>query len=1066
MKKIILFLSVALLGLTAEAKPVDAATARRVAETCMGAKGMKNPAALADITSATPFTEFYLFAAPDGGFILVSGDDCVMPVLGWSLDASFSIADMPSNLREVLAGYERIIRTAKRNGEPSLTKLWQGAVNGQLAAANSAKSAVGPLVTTTWDQSPRYNADCPYDSAGNGFSLTGCVATATAQVMKYHNHPVTGFGTHTNMENEAFGPLTVDFGATTYDWEHMPSSLTELSSQTEIDAVATLIYHVGVASDMEYSASLSTSTNVNLDGSLSKSAQTALLSHFKYRSDMALVFHSHLSDDEYCARLRAELDQNRPILYQGADATMGHSFVCDGYNNDGLFHINWGWSGTADGYYAMGNLVPSFGGAGANSGSYNLQNMALVGIVPNAQWGETTTVAVSANGPATVSGASSYAFGDTVTVNVIAPEGYRFTHWSDGHATPIRQFVAQGGSYSFTAEMEPLTGDTLGYCSPYTVALNHLGLSDSLGSWGIRLPASVLTAGRYLDAVQLFVSVAGTYNLAVVAGADTPTDTLYTSTHRFDQYDIDRWNTIPVTAPVPVDATRNLWLLFNSPDAATPMSFTITSGNADGAVFFPSDPMFEGIGVLVRGIFGDGFTSACAVPGLPWVDDFENGIDCWQLDGFAVAGDTVAYSGTHCLAADGEAWAVTPAIHLPADMSDPAISYYVNGLGGNAYELRLSVGGDNHADFTHLIYVEESAAATWQQCAVSLAPYAGQTIYLAFRSCSSTNAGQLLIDSIRVGANDNAQIFYYIDAASHNPDRGTVVGGGRYVEGDTVVIYSVPADGYQFAYWDGPVFMDTVTFIANENCSLYANFITQRPVRSGDTISYCGNDPKLTKINNAAAGFSFGMMLPASALAGSDYLRSVMLYSMKAFNYTLNIYCGDNAEPGTLVHSQPATVATNQEGWQEFVLTDSVPFNGENLWVMFYLDEPGIAIAFSGFAGINGGLYSNNGSTWNSLASSNLLNAFMVKAVTGSRSTGIGEVDNQQLDIYPNPTTGPVTVSVSKPSTLTVLDLTGRIVVPSTKIHSQFTIHNLNKGVYFVHIADGDSSTVQKLIVR
>ena len=159
----------------------------------------------------------------------------------------------------------------------------------------------------------------------------------------------------------------------------------------------------------------------------------------------------------------------------------------------------------------------------------------------------------------------NYRFGDTVTVNVIAPEGYRFTHWSDGHATPIRQFVAQGGSYSFTAEMEPLTGDTLGYCSPYTVALNHLGLTDSLGSWGIRLPASVLTAGNTLDAVQIYIPDAGTYTLTVYTGTTSPTTEAYTSSTTFGSEDEESWQTIVLDAPVSIDGTSYIYEMQHNP---------------------------------------------------------------------------------------------------------------------------------------------------------------------------------------------------------------------------------------------------------------------------------------------------------------------------------------------------------------------------------------------------------------------------------------------------------------------------------------------------------------------
>ena len=1068
MKKTILLLTLAMLGTVAEAKPVDATTARQVAQSYLAAQGMKNPAALVDITATTSYTEFYIFAASEGGFILVSGDDCTMPVLGYSTTALFSTSDMPDNLRSVLDDYERIIRTAKRNGEPSLTKEWRLENMG-----NGRKSSVGPLLTTTWDQHPYYNAMCPYDSAAGALSLTGCVATATAQVMKFHNHPVTGCGTHTDLYSPNYGPLTVDFGAATYDWAHMPNALTAVSSETEVNAVATLIYHVGVASDMEYSPNLSATPNYDTYGLLKQSAQRALLTHFKYRPDLAVLQYDRFSYDEYCARLRAELDQNRPILYFGSDGQMGHSFVCDGYNNDGLFHINWGWGGLADGYYATGNLVPDFNGAGANSGSYNLMNAAIIGIRPNTDWavGSTTTVTASVNSPATVTGAGSYAFGDTVTLDVTVPEGYRLKYWSDGNFTVKRQFIAQGGSYNFTAEVERLSGDTLSYCGPYATLVHSVPFPPQ-NSWGIRLPASVLTAGRYLEAVQLFVNSEGTYTLTVIAGTDAPTDTLFTATHRFGVADANRWSTFPVTSLLPVDTTRNLWLTFTSPDAAKPVTLTFTCGNDDECVL-NIDGERAGLAALIRGIFGDGSTANCAVHELPWEEDFEENADCWQLNGFTVESGATSHSGNHCLAAGGSdngSWAVTPAILLPADSANSALSYYVNAPAGSAYEVRISVGGNTPGDFTTAIYAESGTGNAWQQRAISLAPYIGQPVYVAFRCLTPAGGSQLLIDDIRVGANDTAQVYHIINAVSSNPAWGTVIGAGLYVEGDTVVLQAVPATGYEFAYWTGGLRSDVLSFPALANIDLVANFITQRPIRSGDTISYCGNDPKLSKINNASNTFYFGMMLPASVLTGRDYLRSVMFYSSQAFDYTLKIYRGGDTAPGTLVHSQPATITTNQEGWQEIVLTDTVALNGENLWVTLYLDEPGIDIALSGYAGVNGSFFSNDGITWTNTVSRGLLNAFMIKAITGTYSTGIEEIENSKLkiEIYPNPSHGDVTVSVNEPSILTVLDLAGHEVIPATPVNSSFIIQRstLPAGTYFVRVVDNNSATVQKLIVK
>lgn len=1042
-----------MMGGTVSAKPVDVTTARRVAENYMSANGMKNPEALVDVTSSTPYTEFFIFAASEGGFILVSGDDCVVPVLGYSMTGRFETDGMPENLRSLLDEYERIVLSAKKHGEPSLTKEWESVVSGSVAGGR--KSAVAPLLTTTWNQTPYYNALCPFDSAANQRAITGCVATATAQVMKFHNWPATGYGQHTNNVNPAYGPLTVDFSAATYDWCHMPSALTAASSETEVNAVATLMYHVGVGVDMSYSPQLSSSRNCSSNGRLTSSALTALISYFKYRPDVALVMRHKYGLTEYCARLRAELDEGRPILYSGSDDQMGHSFVCDGYDDAGLFHFNWGWNGLADGYYRIGGLVPAAGGAGANSGTYNLDNRALIGIRPNADWaeGSTTVVTATVNSPATVSGSGSYAFGDTVTLQVAVPEGYRFNRWSDGNVLPLRQFIAQGGNYTFNAEVTRLSGDTLAYCDPYATLLSSRALENPDDTWGIRLPASVLTAGRYLKAVQLYVASPGNYTLHVLSGTDAPTDTLYTTTQRFASTDIGGWCSITLTDTLPVDTTQALWLLFTS-DAATPMTFALTNCNADGCVINGISETGTGVDFLIRGLFGDGSAARCAVKELAWDESFEEGADCWLRMGagqWNVASDG-GHSGSACLASTGNAWAISPAIVLPADSSVIGLSYYINAPVGLAYEVRLSAGGDNPTNFTNLIYIEGGSTAGWQQRSISLAPYAGQTVHIAFHCLSP-----MKLDDIRVGQNDSALVYHYISASVNNAHAGSVSGSGLYVEGDTVTLQAVPAEGYQFAYWTPNILTPTLTFIATANYSFTANFITQRPVRSGDTISHCADDAMLTKIANGSPNFHFGTMLPAAALADCDFLRGVMLYSTGTCDYTLNIYRGGEDAPGTLVHTQPLSISSAQEGWQEVVLTDSVPILGENLWVTFCITDAGHTMAVSGYAGENASFISNDGTTWGTLVSRGLLNAFMIKAITGNNSAGIEDVvDDSVVSIRVNH--GRIVVEGADGETVQVYDMVGRL----TQTFKHSSNQAIPNGVYLVKVGNRPA---QKVVV-
>lgn len=183
---------------------------------------------------------------------------------------------------------------------------------------------------------------CP--SGPGGQTLTGCVATAMGQVMKYWNWPDTGVGEHSYIENE-YGLLSVNFGATTYDWEHMPNYLNASSTSTEVDAVATLLYHCGVAVNMDYGTASQGGSGAlhEAAGNLTlPCAENALRNYFKYSPALGNIVRFNFTDDEWAALLKNEIDHLRPIVYSGTNlsAQVGHEFICDGYDTTGFFHFN------------------------------------------------------------------------------------------------------------------------------------------------------------------------------------------------------------------------------------------------------------------------------------------------------------------------------------------------------------------------------------------------------------------------------------------------------------------------------------------------------------------------------------------------------------------------------------------------------------------------------------------------------------------------------------------------------------------------------------------------------
>ena len=207
----------------------------------------------------------------------------------------------------------------------------------------SRSVVVQPLIATHWDQDCYYNASCPKDETGPcGQAYAGCVATSMAQVMKYWSHPQQGTGSH-SYNSYNYGTLFADFGETTYHWDEMPESIHAAEPY-----VSLLIFHCGVSVDMNYGNMAS--------GALHQSIPSAMTAYFGYGTSHNLLRDDY-SYEVWVAMMRDALDMGIPILYAGTDGgSMGHSFICDGYDDNGLFHINWSWGGALDGWFSIDNL--------------------------------------------------------------------------------------------------------------------------------------------------------------------------------------------------------------------------------------------------------------------------------------------------------------------------------------------------------------------------------------------------------------------------------------------------------------------------------------------------------------------------------------------------------------------------------------------------------------------------------------------------------------------------------------------------------------------------------------
>ena len=398
------------LFLSTAARPVDLQTAQSVAVKFMGANDVQLVSTYRTDKSAAAF---YVFNTEDG-FVIVSADDCETPIIGYSHEGRFDPNDVPVQMEAYLQDFVARIQYGIENhieADEVTANQWELVkTTGRLNESKTA-TAVEPLLTEMWHQGCLYNDLCPsLEHTPCGHAEVGCVAVAMGQIMHYWRYPETGWGSN-SYYNLGVG-LSADFGNIVYGWEHMPDSLTESSSETEIEAVATLLYHCGVAVNMDY--------GINGSGANSGDVPDALIRHFNYSRRMHIEKRRDFDDEEWMSMLKACLDLQQPIFYGGKGSQGSHAFVCDAYDDNDLLHFNWGW-GRANGYFALGHLNPI-------GYSFNQNNFAIFDINPEYEpWTVEATAYPSTAG--TIEGAGEYHIGDSCTLTAIPAEGYQFYCW-------------------------------------------------------------------------------------------------------------------------------------------------------------------------------------------------------------------------------------------------------------------------------------------------------------------------------------------------------------------------------------------------------------------------------------------------------------------------------------------------------------------------------------------------------------------------------------------------------------------------------------------------------------
>lgn len=295
---------------------------------------------------------FYIYGYPTGGFVIVSSDDCAIPILGYS-DGRFNRDSIPDNMRYWLSVYADEIHAASNSSDAATQPT-------ETVSSNSTYSAtVSPLLgNIMWDQNTPYNNKIPDKMA------TGCVATAMAQVMKYHEYPAKGAGSYSyTFKGRTF---SANFAESTYDWNNMLDVYSGVNYSTaEANAVATLTYDCGVSVNMQYTQD--SGSAAELFGIVE-----ALINYFGYDPNTQYYSRDYYYSNEWINMLKKELNEGRPLLYFANDAkeTYGHAFVVDGYDTSNRMHMNWGWSGDLNGYFVINALTIEVEGLDFSSFQY------------------------------------------------------------------------------------------------------------------------------------------------------------------------------------------------------------------------------------------------------------------------------------------------------------------------------------------------------------------------------------------------------------------------------------------------------------------------------------------------------------------------------------------------------------------------------------------------------------------------------------------------------------------------------------------------------------------------
>ncbi len=777
---------------------------------------------LLDYSKQPLYNNFYIFKN-DEGFVIVSADDRTIPILAYSTEGTFESENIPENLAYWLSGYEQAIQAIiDEQADPSeeIVRQWQEMLEGNLP---QQKNVVIPeLLSTKWDQHAPYNNLCPSGT------LTGCVATAMAQIMKYWEHPVHGTGSHSYF-HPTYGTLSANFGNTTYDWDNMHGTVTVASPYAEQLAVATLMFHCGVSVNMIYGTEASSA--------YSEDVPYAIESYFGYNASN-ILYKSNYSNSAWISLLKSELDAYRPIYYCGSGIYGGHAFVCDGYDSDNKFHFNWGWSGNANGYFAIGNLNP-------NNYPFNSDNAAIL-IEPVSEIIDApTNLMADVNGKEVslswtgVSAATSYkVYRDNVLIasnvtdldytdsDVSYGSHYYFVKAVNSSGTSVRSNIASAEVIFWGPVPQNFTGSASGssavlsWTAPtggegqlnYGTTLQYL---TTIQYFGEKFPVSMLEqhAGMAVYKVSVYFHQTGSYQLFLTQGDDFP-GTSICSTIDF-AVTSQGWKEITFSEPAYYDPSLPLMVYIKAPsniyqivlceyadsEEACYASNNGTSWftyNGDGSTYSWLIKLFVKSGDYTYNIYRNSVKIASSISTTAYTDSgLSSGSYIYYATTNFYGGESGASNTATVVIGGGGTHTVTVS-------ANPSVGGTVTGGGTYNHGATATLTATANTGYTFINWTKNGTVV----------------------STNPTYSFTVTEDANYVA---NFELNSYTITATANPtEGGAVTGAGTYDHGATATLTATANTGYTFINWtkNGTVVSTnpTYSFTVTESASYVANF--------------------------------------------------------------------------------------------------------------------------------------------------------------------------------------------------------------------------------------------------